>query len=581
MASTGTSLRTTLLFDVAVLAPSEAIIMDPRSALAPAAHPRAHTTARTFRVLVTDGIDQEGIDLLRAESRLEVDVSPTLPAAELLERIGGYDAVVVRSATKISEEVIKRGILLKVIGRAGVGIDNIALKAATSLGVAVINSPAGNTVAVAELFFASVLSLLRNLGAADASMKAGKWDRNKLVGRELNGRTLGIVGVGPIGGEVAQRARAFGMRVMAFDPYVTDARLHALQIQRAVSLEVLLASADILTVHTPLTEETRGLIGRAALAQLAPTALVVNLARGGIVDQEALVEALEQGRIAGAVLDVYEVEPLPADHPLRRAPNVILTPHLGASTVEAQRNVAVDACAAVRDALLHQELGRSINVAHLDGMGWAELQPALLLARRLAAVGRALLADKGVKLVGRLTVRIGQEFTGGRDAFLAAAALGALEGVVESERLNLINARALASKRGLEVAVGDLSEVEHPAAIEVTVGSELESVTVAGMAPARTTPHLTRIEGFRVDIGPRQTLIILTNHDVPGVIGRVGTLLGAAGVNIAEYHQARLRQGGEALAAISVDDPVGQELRRKLLELPDVRAATIVSFLGA
>ncbi len=580
MASTGTSSRITLLFSVALFDPFEAIIMDHRSAAAPAAQPTARAAARSFRVLVTDGIDQEGIDLLSAEPRLQVDVSPTLPPAELLERIADYDAVIVRSATKVTEEVIRRGTSLKVIGRAGVGIDNIALKAATTLGVAVINSPAGNTVAVAELFFASVLSLFRHLAAADASMKGGKWERNKLVGRELHGRTLGIVGVGPIGGEVAQRARAFGMRVMAFDPYVTDTRLQALQVQRASTLETLLASADILTVHTPLTAETRGLIGREALARLAPTALVVNLARGGIVDQDALVEALEQGRIGGAVLDVYEVEPLPPDHALRRAPNVILTPHLGASTVEAQRNVAVDACAAVRDALLHQELGRSINVASLDGVGWAELQPALLLARRLAALARALLADKGVKLVGRLTVRIGQELTGGRDAFLAAAALGALEGVVESDRLNLINARALAAKRGLEVAVGDLSEVEHPAAIEVTVGSELESVTVAGMAPARTTPHLTRIEGFRVDIAPRQTLIILTNHDVPGVIGRVGTLLGAAGVNIAEYHQARLRQGGEALAAVSVDDPVSQDLRRRLLELPDVRSATIVSFLG-
>lgn len=554
--------------------------MDHRSAVAPATQPPARGAARTFRVLVTDGIDQEGIDLLSAEPRLQVDVAPTLPPADLLARIADYDAVIVRSATKVNEEVIRRGTNLKVIGRAGVGIDNIALKAATTLGVAVINSPAGNTVAVAELFFASVLSLFRHIAAADLSMKGGKWERNKLVGRELHGRTLGIVGVGPIGGEVAQRARAFGMRVMAFDPYVTDARLQALQVQRAVSLDVLLASTDVLTVHTPLTEETRGLIGKEALARLAPTAVVANLARGGIVDQDALIEALEQGRIGGAVLDVYDVEPLPADHPLRKAKNVILTPHLGASTVEAQRNVAVDACAAVRDTLLRQEYGRSINVASLDGIGWAELQPALQLARKLATLGRALLADKGVKLVGRLTVRVGQDLSGGRDAFVSAAALGALEGVVESERLNLINARAVAATRGLEVAVGDLSEAEHPAAIEVTVGSGLESVTVAGMAPARTTPHLTRIEGFRVDIAPRQTLIILSNDDVPGVIGRVGTLLGTAGVNIAEYHQARLRQGGEALAAISVDDPVGQDIRRRLLELADVRSATIVSFQG-
>ena len=555
--------------------------MTSRPAPVPAAPEAPRTAARSFRVLVTDGIDQEGIDLLRAEPRLQVDVCPTLTPAELLERIADFDAVIVRSATKITEEVVRRGANLKVIGRAGVGIDNIALPAATAHGVAVINSPSGNTVAVVELFFAAVLALLRHLPAADAAMKGGRWDRNKFVGRELHGRTLGVVGVGPIGGEVAVRARAFGMRVMAYDPYVTDARLQALQVQRAASLEALLAAVDILTVHTPLTEETRGLIGRPELARLAPTALVVNLARGGIIDQDALVEALELGRIGGAILDVYDVEPLATDHPLRRAPNVLLTPHIGASTIEAQRNVAVDACTAVRDALLHQELGRSINVASLDGVAWSELQPALLLARRLAAVARALLADKGVKLVGRLSVRVGHEFAGGGDAFLAAAALGALEGVVETERLNLINARAVAADRGLEVAIGEMAGVEHAAGIEVTVGSELESVTVAGMAPPRATPRLTRIGGFRVDIAPRQTLIILTNHDVPGVIGRVGTVLGTAGVNIAEYHQARLRQGGEAMAVVSVDDPMTQDLRRKLLELPEVRSATIVSFLGA
>src|SRR5688572_2840782 len=303
--------------------------MSRRTSTAPSLSHKAGPVARSFRVLVTDGIDQEGIDLLQTEPRLQVDVSPTLPPADFLARIADYDAVIVRSATKVTEEVIGRATRLKAIGRAGVGIDNIALKAATAHGIAVINSPAGNTVAVAELFFGAVLALLRHLPAADATMKGGKWDRNKLVGHELFGRTLGVIGVGPIGGEVAARARAFGMRVMAFDPYVSDARLQALQVQRAVSLEVLLASADILTVHTPLTNETRGLIGAKELAQLARSSVVVNLARGGIVDQGALIEALEQGRIAGAVLDVYDAEPLPADHPLRRAPNLLLTPHIG------------------------------------------------------------------------------------------------------------------------------------------------------------------------------------------------------------------------------------------------------------
>jgi D-3-phosphoglycerate dehydrogenase len=555
--------------------------MEHRSTAAPSLPSAASAALPTYRVLVTDGIDQDGIDLLKAESRLQVEVSPTLPPAELIARIAEFDAVIVRSATKVNEEVIKKGTKLKAIGRAGVGIDNIALKAATTHGIAVINSPAGNTIAVAELFFASVLGLFRHLPAADATMKAGKWDRNKLVGRELFGRTLGIVGVGPIGGEVAARARAFGMKVMAYDPYVSDARLQALQVSRAATLEALLTVSDVLTVHTPLTDETRGLIGKKAFALLPADAVVVNLARGGIIDQEALIEALTSGKLGGAVLDVYDVEPLPPEHPLRKAPRVVLTPHLGASTVEAQRNVAVDACAAVRDALLHKEFGRSINVASLDGLGWSEIQPALQLTQRMAAVARARLADKGIKLVGRLSVRVGQEFTGGREAFLSAAALGALDGVVESEQLNLINARAVANARGLEVAVGDVVGMDNPAAIEVTVGSGLDSVTVSGMAPARTSARITWIEGFRVDIVPRQTLIILTNNDVPGVIGRVGTLLGAAGVNIAEYHQARLRPGGEAMAAVSVDDPVGQDVRRKLLELPDIRSATIVSFQTA
>lgn len=539
------------------------------------------TATRGFRVLVTDEVDREGVEILLAERQLQVDEVPTLPPAELLARVGDYDAIVGRSATRITEALLRAAKRLKVVGRAGVGVDNIALDAATALGVAVINAPAGNTIAVAELFFGSILSLLRHLPAADGSMKAGRWDRSKLLGHELHGRTLAIAGVGRIGGEVASRARAFGMRVIGYDPYVGDVRFQGLQIQRATTLETLLDSADILTVHTPLTDETRGMFGAKELARLAPTAIVANLARGGIVDQEALCDALERGRLAGAILDVYSTEPLPADHPLRRVSNLVLTPHIGASTAEAQRNVAVDTCVAVRDALLHEELGRSINVASLDGARWTELQPALQLARRTAAVARALLADRGVKMVGRLAVRLGIELTGGRDAFLAAAALGALEGVVESERLNLINARAVAETRGLEVAIGDVADVEHPSAIEITVGGGNESVTVAGMAPHGATPRLTRIEGFRVDVAPRQTLIILTNQDVPGVIGRVGTLLGAAGVNIAEYHQARLTQGGLALAAISVDDPVGQQLRRKLLDLGDIRSATIVTFAGA
>jgi len=533
-------------------------------------------TGLSYRVLVTDDIDDEGVALLTAEPSLRVDEVPTLPKEELLQRVADYDAIVGRSATRISAELLQRAARLRVIGRAGVGVDNIALDVATALGVAVINAPAGNTIAVAELFFGVALSLLRHLPRAHASMRDGRWDRADLLGSELKGRTLGIVGLGRIGSEVATRAHAFGMDVVAYDPYVSDARFETLRVRRASSLDALVAETSLLTVHAPLTDETAGMIGRREIARLAPGSIVVNLARGGIVDEAALAAALESGQLRGAAVDAFSVEPLPATHPLRRAPNIVLTPHIGASTVEAQRNVAVDVCAAVRDALLRGELSRSINVASVDGH-WRELGPAMFVARRAAAVARALLADQGIRAVGRLALRCGSELAGGRELLLAAAAAGVLEGVIETERLNLINARSLAAARGLDLSVGESTQLGDPRAIEVSLRAGVREIAVAGVATG-PAPRLTRIGDFHIDVNPRRTLVVLTNRDVPGVIGRVGTLLGDAAVNIAEYHQARLAQGGEALAAISVDGLVGPELRHRLLELPDVLSATIVNF---
>ena len=531
-----------------------------------------------YHVLVTDGIDADGVALLAAEPALVVDEVPTLPVNELLDRIGRYDAIVGRSATRISEALLQRAERLKVVGRAGVGVDNIALDAATALGVAVINAPAGNTVAVAELVFGTLLALLRQIPQADRSMHEGRWDRSRLMGFELKGRTIGIVGAGRIGGEVAARAHAFGMTVAGYDPYVSEERFRTLRMRRVETLDDLLAEADVITVHTPLTDETRGMIGRRELGRLKPGAVIVNLARGGIVDEEALAAALGGDRLRGAVVDVFTSEPLPADHPLRGVPNLLLTPHMGASTFEAQRNVAVDVCAAVRDALLDGDLERSINVADMSSGGWRDLQPALLVAQRAAAVARALLADQGARAVQRITVRCGPEAMGGGGALLAAAAVGALEGVLGTDRLNLINARSLAEARGIDLTVGESTHLGHPQAVEVALGGGMQEIAVAGLAPQGSVPRLIRIGGFQVDVMLRQTLLVLTNRDVPGVIGRVGTLLGGADVNIAEYHQSRLAQGGDALAAISVDSPVGDEIRQQLLELPDVRSATIVNF---
>jgi D-3-phosphoglycerate dehydrogenase len=331
-------------------------------------------------------------------------------------------------------------------------------------------------------------------------------------------------------------------------------------------------------VHTPLTEETEGMIGRAELARVPSGAIVCNLARGGIIAEDALIAALDGGRLGGAVLDVYTKEPLTGAHAFRDRANVVLTPHIGASTAEAQRNVAVDACRAVRDALVSGELSRSINIAQTSENDWGDLQPALFVAQRSAAVARAILSDQGVKAVQRVSVRCGPDLAGGHGVIAAAAAVGVLEGVLETERLNLISARALAEARGIEIAVTESAQLGHPAAVEISLAAGMREVAVAGVATRGTPARLTRIGGFHVDVTPRHTLIVLTNHDVPGVIGRVGTLLGTASVNIAEYHQARLAQGGEALAAITVDSPVGPELRRQLLELPDVLTATIVRF---
>jgi D-3-phosphoglycerate dehydrogenase / 2-oxoglutarate reductase len=531
-----------------------------------------------YRVLVTDEVDPDGVAILTSEPELRVDVVPTLAPKELLERIADYDALVGRSATRVTEELLERAKRLRVIGRAGVGVDNIALDTATALGVAVINAPAGNTIAVAELFFGTLIALFRNLPQAVTSMRDGRWDRSRLLGSELKDRTLGVVGIGRIGSEIATRARAFCMHVVGYDPYVSDDHFTSLRIRRAASLDDVLDAADVLMMHTPLTDETTGMIGRRELGRLRPGSYVANLARGGIVDDQALVAALESGHVRGAVLDVFANEPLPADHALRRAPNVVLTPHIGASTAEAQRNVAVDACVAVRDALLRGDISRSINVAAVGTGEWRELQPAMLVARRAAAVARAILADSGMRAVRRLALRCGPAVVGGSGALLSAAALGVLEGVVETDRLNLINARALAEARGLELSVAESLQLGHPNGVEISLAGGMQELAVAGEAPPGSAPRLTRIGSFHVDVTPRQTLIVLTNHDVPGVIGRVGTLLGDSAVNIAEYHQARLQQGGEALAAISVDDPVTDEVRRALLELPDVLSATIVTF---
>src|SRR5438552_6750838 len=360
-------------------------------------------------------------------------------------------------------------------------------------------------------------------------------------------------------------------------PNMMRSLVEALRVREAESLQTLLYQSSILTLHTPLTDETTGMIGKRVIDRLVRQSIVVSMARGGIVDEKALLDALNSKHLLGAVIDAYEKEALVADHPLRTTPNVLLTPHIGASTMEAQRNVAVDVCIAVRDALLSGELSRSINVADVGGQ-WSEVEPALTLARRAAAVGRAILATQGMRVVQRVDVRSGSALTTAKSALLASAARGLLEGTVEQERLNLINARAVAENRGIDLSTTETPAHDNPYSVEVRLSGGMQEIAIAGTAQPGASPRLTRIGAFHVDVQPRDTLLILTNNDVPGVIGRVGTLLGEAGVNIAEYHQARLAQGGQALAAVSVDGDVSEAIRESLLRLPDVSSAAVVCF---
>ena len=530
-----------------------------------------------FNVLVTDEIDPDGLEILRAAPNLIVDERPTMPRDQLRAIIGDYDAFIGRSATQLPAELLSHATKLRVIGRAGVGIDNIDIPAATALGIAVINAPAGNTVSVAELFFGSLISLSRHLPVATRSMRDGRWDRSALLGTELRGRTLGIVGLGRIGSEVARRARAFEMSVVAYDPYVTDQRFDVLRVARATTLDDLLGTADVVTVHTPLTDETRGMIGERELARMRADAVVANMARGGIVNEAALIAALTSGHLRGALLDVFQKEPLAADSPLRALDNVVLTPHLGASTAEGQRNVAVDVCESVRDALLTGELSRAINVGGVTHDRWLTLQPALTLTQRAARVARVLLAERGGRAIDQIALRISTDLADAAGVLLSSAAVGVLEDIASGERLNLVNARSHAESRGVLMGVTITPGEDLVGAISVSVCAAANQMAVSGTAIGQVG-RLTKIGQFTIDVTPRRTLLVLRNRDVPGVIGRVGTLLGTESVNIAEYHQSRVVQGGDALAAVTLDAPLNESQRQRLLSLPDIYSVSVINF---
>lgn len=525
-----------------------------------------------FRVLITDKVSDTGLAPLRGDARFElikIEDSTDPAFAETLPTVHG---LVVRSATKVRAEMLEQATELRVIGRAGVGVDNIDLEGATARGVVVLNAPAGNTVSAAELTMALILSMVRRVAEADASVRRGEWARARFKGGELRGRVLGLVGAGRIGGEVAKRCRAFGMRVVAHDPYLTDERAAALRVERA-TLDEVIEGADVLSLHVPLTDDTRNMIDGTALARMKKGSFLVNVARGGVVDEAALVASLAEGHLGGAALDVYGNEPLEEGSSLRGAPNLLLTPHLGASTAEAQELVATEIAEAVRAALAEGDLTRALNAPAIGGETLRALGPLFDLGRQLGRLGCAL-APGGL---------VGVEicYAGGSEEALRPLSsyvlMGLLENILGEDQVNFVSAAYMAKQRGIGVSRAQFARhTDYTEFVEVVVKAERGDLRFAGALLGETHARIVRIGEYHVDIVPAGTLIVLKNHDVPGVIGRVGTLLGDHEINIAEYHQARQAKGGEALAAVAVDGDVDTEVREALLELDEVSKAVVV-----
>ena len=507
-----------------------------------------------LKIVVSDDVSERCLEPLRGAG-LNVEKRTGLKLGELAEAVRDCDGLVVRSETKVTAELMDAAGRLRAVGRAGVGVDNIDVAAATARGIVVMNAPDGNTMTTAEHTLALLLSLARRVPQGNTSLKGGRWERKKFVGVELRGKTLGVVGLGRIGRVVASRARGFEMRVVAFDPFIAPEQAQDMELELA-SLEEVCARADFLTVHTPLTAETRGIIGAAEFARMKTGVRVVNCARGGLVDERALYAAIKEGRVAGAALDVFEEEPPPADHPLLALEEVIVTPHLGASTREAQEGVAVTVAEQMRDYFLTGALNGAVNVPAMGAQELHALQPYLVLAERLGRLQSQLL-DEAVR-------EVEIEYAGEVAEMDASPATRSfLAGLMRnvSARVNVVNASLIAEERGITVTdaykSGAAATTEVRPAIRTRVVTATgEHVLAGALFGARGDGRITEIDGFRIEAIPVGHMIITRSSDVPGVIGRVGSTLGAHGINISHFHLGRREPGGEAMAVIETDTAV-------------------------
>ena len=521
------------------------------------------------KVLVTDAIAPEGLDLLRTGA--EVDVKRGLNETELIDIIKEYEALVVRSETKVTPAVIRAGGQLKVIARAGIGVDNIDLEAATVAGIPVVNAPIGNTVAAAEHTMALMLSLARNVPQAYASMKNGEWKRSAYMGVEVRGKVLGVVGLGRVGTEVAIRAKAFGMQLVAYDPFVSPDYASRLGAQ-VVSLDELLVSSDFITLHTPLTPNTNKLIGSRELSLMKPDARLINVARGELVDEAALLEALQADKLGGVALDVFIEEP-PDDMTLAQHSRVISTPHLGASTEEAQREVAIEAAGQVLAILDGQSASNMVNAPVVRPEVQAILSPYLPVASLL---GKLLTHLSDEQFVG-VTIRYQGEIADHDTSILKAAVLEGVLTPVISEHVNLINAPFLAQRRGLSITEEKSSEAaEYASLITVTLNTTEEGVSLAGTA-LRDGPRIVKVNDYWMDVEPSTPyLLFVDNRDQPGSVGAVGTVAGQHNINISFMKVGRLSPRGRAMMVLGLDDVVPPKAMEEIQALSHVYSARLV-----
>lgn len=530
------------------------------------------------RVLIADKLESTGIELLIAAG-IEVDNRPGLKGDDLKAALRASDALICRSQPKLTAEYFEDVGKLRAVARAGVGVDNIDVPAATRKGVVVMNTPGGNTVSAAEHTIALLLALARRIPAADAVMKAGGWDRNKFVGTEVAGKTLGVIGLGRIGREVARRAKAMDMRVIALDPFVTAAKAAELGYDTAANLDDLLPKVDFLTLHVPLGQDTKSLIGARELGLMKKSARILNVARGGIVDEKALADALTAGTIAGAGVDVFTAEPIVADNPLLKAPNVVLTPHLGASTLEAQENVAIEAAQLIADFLQRGQIANAVNMAAVNPAELGEVRPYIDLARRLGLL-QAQIAQGAVRKAS-LTYR--GELAGQKTRLLTAAfTAGLLEYRLSSGGVNLVNAELLARERGIEIAESSSPKKgDFAALLHTEVETEQGTTVAAGTLFGDQYVRLVQLGPFRMEGYLDGVLLVFTHRDVPGLIGFVGTIFGTHGVNIAQMTVGRKGPGGEAIGILNLDSPPSEQALAAVKGHPQIRSLMVVKLPAA